>query len=161
MAHQALTRVPLQPPHSVGYAHRFIGGLFQSDRSSETLTPTELRQAATPGEEITITVVRRGTANRIGIDRDLDGFCDRDEIDACRDPADPTSTPDTVDQTGDLNCDCTVNALDIEPFLVALFDPAQYPILFPNCDIENADVNGDGSINAFDIEPFLELLFGP
>ena len=65
----------------------------------------------------------------------------------------------SVDQTGDMNCDCTVNAFDIEPFLVALFDPVQYPILFPNCDIQNADINGDGFIDAFDIEPFLKLLF--
>ena len=58
-------------------------------------------------------------------------------------------------------CDGDVNAFDIEPFLLALFDPATYAIQFPDCDINNADINGDGIINAFDIEPFLELLFGP
>ena len=62
---------------------------------------------------------------------------------------------------GDLNCDGAVNALDIEPFLVALFDPEQYPVEYPNCDINNGDINGDGSIDALDIEPFLVLLFGP
>ena len=42
---------------------------------------------------------------------------------------------------------------------MALFDPAQYAIQYPNCDINNADINGDGSINALDIEAFLGLLF--
>ena len=60
---------------------------------------------------------------------------------------------------GDINCDGEINAFDIEPFLVALFDPDQYPKQFPNCEITLADINSDGAINAFDIEPFLGLLF--
>jgi hypothetical protein len=60
---------------------------------------------------------------------------------------------------GDLNCDGVVNAFDIEPFLLALFDPTGYAAAFPDCDINNADVNGDGSIDEFDIEPLLDLLF--
>ena len=60
---------------------------------------------------------------------------------------------------GDLNCDCSVDAFDIEPFLLALFEPQSYSKRFPDCDINLADINGDGVINAFDIEPFLELLF--
>ena len=60
---------------------------------------------------------------------------------------------------GDVNCDGTVNALDIEPFLVALFDPTGYPLQYPDCDINLADINGDGSVNALDIEGFLNLLF--
>ena len=62
---------------------------------------------------------------------------------------------------GDVNCDGVINALDIEPFLVALFEPNQYPGRYPDCDITLADINGDGSIDALDIEPFLWLLFGP
>ena len=67
---------------------------------------------------------------------------------------------------GDLNCDGVINALDIEPFLVALFDPDEYPVRFPDCDIDLADINQDGridalDIDALDIEPFLRLLFGP
>ena len=61
---------------------------------------------------------------------------------------------------GDLNCDGTVNAFDIEPFLLALFSPQEYSARFPNCNINNADVNSDGNIDAFDIEPFLHVLFG-
>jgi choice-of-anchor B domain-containing protein len=60
---------------------------------------------------------------------------------------------------GDLNCDGQIDAFDIEPFLTALFDPAGYPGLYPDCDINLADINGDGNVDAFDIEPFLNLLF--
>lgn len=62
---------------------------------------------------------------------------------------------------GDLNCDGNVNALDIEGFILALFDPAQYPVQYPNCDINLADINGDGTIDALDIEGFINLIFGP
>jgi hypothetical protein len=60
---------------------------------------------------------------------------------------------------GDLNCDLQVNAFDIEPFLLALFEPIEYPNQYPDCDILLADMNGDGAVNAFDIEPLLDLLF--
>ena len=62
-------------------------------------------------------------------------------------------------EPGDVNCDGSIDGFDIEPFLLALFDPDEYAIQFPDCDINTADINEDGSINAFDIEPFLELLF--
>ena len=61
---------------------------------------------------------------------------------------------------GDPNCDDRIDAFDIEPFLVALFDPDEYESRFPDCDISRADVNIDGEIDEFDIEPFLDLLFG-
>ena len=69
------------------------------------------------------------------------------------------STP--LPGVGDLNCDCRVNAFDIEPFLVALFEPERYSTSYPDCDISLGDVNSDGDVNAFDIEPFINLLFGP
>jgi hypothetical protein len=61
---------------------------------------------------------------------------------------------------GDLNCDGAFDSFDIEPFILALFDPGEYAKRYPDCDINSADINGDGSVDAFDIEPFLELLFG-
>jgi hypothetical protein len=64
-------------------------------------------------------------------------------------------------ELGDLNCDCSLNAFDIEPFLVALIDPAGYAVAYPDCDIRLADVNGSGSIDSFDIEPFIDLLVAP
>ena len=60
---------------------------------------------------------------------------------------------------GDLNCDGAVDALDIEPFIMALFDPESYPDQHPDCYIDRADINGDGYIDALDIEPFIALLF--
>ena len=64
-------------------------------------------------------------------------------------------------QLGDLNCDGAVNAFDIDPFVLALTDPAGYAAAWPNCDIMLADCNGDGAVNAFDIDPFVLLLIGP
>lgn len=58
---------------------------------------------------------------------------------------------------GDLNCDGSVDAFDIEPFVIAMFDPESFAST--NCDLTLADLNGDGRVDAFDIEPFLEALF--
>jgi alpha-tubulin suppressor-like RCC1 family protein len=65
------------------------------------------------------------------------------------------------DARGDLNCDGALDAFDIEPFTLALFDPAGYQSRYPNCDRMRADINADGNVDAFDIEPFIDLLFGP
>jgi hypothetical protein len=62
---------------------------------------------------------------------------------------------------GDLNCDGAIDAFDIEPFILALTDPAGYAAAYPDCDIDLADVNGDGTVDSFDIEPFIALLTGP
>jgi carboxypeptidase B len=63
-------------------------------------------------------------------------------------------------EVGDVNCDGFVNAFDIDPFVVALTDPAAYAAAYPGCDMNNADANGDGVVNAFDIDPFVVLLTG-
>jgi hypothetical protein len=55
----------------------------------------------------------------------------------------------------DMNCDGSIDAFDIEPFLELLFDPSAQP-----CNSCTGDVNGDGAVDAFDIEPFLNCLFG-
>lgn len=57
-------------------------GLFQSDRQAETEAPAALRALAAPGSEQVYTLVPIGSGERIGIDRDADGFYDRDELDA-------------------------------------------------------------------------------
>lgn len=56
---------------------------------------------------------------------------------------------------GDINCSGGVDAFDIEPFILALLDPAQYAIDFPACDLSTADINGVDGVNSFDIEPFI------
>jgi len=76
-----------------GYA--YVGGaVYQSDRDGEAVLASALLGAATPAEPITLTVVPAGSATRIGIDRDEDGFLDRDELDAGSDPANGASVPD-------------------------------------------------------------------
>ena len=60
---------------------------------------------------------------------------------------------------GDLNCDGSVDARDIEGFLLALFEPVEYASQYPDCDADLADLNFDGAVDALDIEPFLDLLF--
>ncbi|TWT42411.1 hypothetical protein RAS1_35430 [Phycisphaerae bacterium RAS1] len=61
---------------------------------------------------------------------------------------------------GDLNCDGAVNVLDINPFILALSDPAAYAAAYPTCEIANGDVNGDGNVDVLDINPFVALLSG-
>lgn len=62
--------------------------------------------------------------------------------------------------SGDMNCDGVVNNFDIDPFVLALTNPAGYAAAFPNCSITLADINGDGSVNNFDIDPMVLLLTG-
>ncbi len=66
---------------------------FQSDRGNERLSRAALVASAGPGAELTFTAVPFGSEVRIGVDRDLDGAYDRDEIDAGKDPANPHSRP--------------------------------------------------------------------
>lgn len=73
---------------------KFGGGTtWLTDRASETLTTAQITGGAALGSEITITVVPKGTETRLGIDRDQDGWLDRDELDVGSDPADPASFP--------------------------------------------------------------------
>jgi len=74
-----------------GWFYNRTNGFFQSDRQSETLTPTALRTLADIGNEFTYTIVPRESGKRIGIDRDADGYFDRDEIEFGSDPANALS----------------------------------------------------------------------
>ncbi|MBK8915798.1 MAG: hypothetical protein IPM64_14610 [Phycisphaerales bacterium] len=64
----------------------------------------------------------------------------------------------TTHPLGDMNCDGLVNSFDIDPFILALLDPAAYAAAFPDCDVQSADCNLDGVINNFDTDSFLEFL---
>lgn len=59
---------------------------------------------------------------------------------------------------GDLNCDCAVNNFDIDAFVLAILDPADYAAAYPACPIINADTNNDDLVNNFDIDPFLQCV---
>jgi YVTN family beta-propeller protein len=67
------------------------GGVFQSDRAAETVAASLLQTLARAGNELTYTVVPKGSEVRIGIDRDLDGALDRDELDRGTRPDDASS----------------------------------------------------------------------
>ncbi len=70
------------------------GGTYRPDKTGEgDVSQLALLSMAGPGTEITFTGVVEGCENRLGIDRDLDGFRDGDELDASSDPGDPASTP--------------------------------------------------------------------
>ncbi len=62
---------------------------------------------------------------------------------------------------GDLNCDGFVSFGDINPFVLALSNPAAYQAQYPHCNIMNADINGDGRVDFADINPFVRLLTNP
>lgn len=62
---------------------------------------------------------------------------------------------------GDLNCDGLVNFLDINPFVLALTNPAAYENAYPACSLCNADIDLDGFVDFRDINPFVRLLTQP
>ncbi|MEW6249733.1 MAG: M1 family aminopeptidase [Planctomycetota bacterium] len=63
-----------------------------------------------------------------------------------------------VTRAGDTNCDGAVTFSDINPFVLALSDPAGYAAAYPGCPVLNADAGGDGRVNFDDINPFVALL---
>src|SRR5439155_3256556 len=68
-------------------------GQWKSDKAAEgPLTMAQLVALGAPGAELTVTGVPRGSGQRMGIDRDRDGYLDGDELDAPSDPGNPAST---------------------------------------------------------------------
>ncbi len=61
---------------------------------------------------------------------------------------------------GDQNCDKAFNNGDIDPFVLAITDPASYGGEYPECVHEYADMNADGFVNNGDIDTFVALLGG-
>ena len=64
-------------------------------------------------------------------------------------------TPPTV---GDVNCDGVVDFFDIDPFVLALTDPAAYEETYPDCDLMRADCDFDGEVDFFDIDAFVMFI---
>ncbi len=74
----------------------FATGSWISDRADEpSLTTEELLALANDDRAMTVTAVYPGTELRLGVDRDLDGRYDRDELDDGTDPGDPNSLAPT------------------------------------------------------------------
>jgi DNA-binding beta-propeller fold protein YncE len=96
----------------VGIARGYlkVGATFTPDRASESaLSDASLRALAnTAGQELTYTCAPPASGVRMALDRDEDGFYDRDELDAGSDPADAGSVPGACGngtQEGSEQCD--------------------------------------------------------
>ncbi|MFT4571242.1 MAG: cysteine-rich repeat protein [Candidatus Binatia bacterium] len=141
--------------------YRRQGGAFVSDRSADaTLSDATLRALAnTAGQELTYTCTPVGSGQRIGIDRDLDTFLDRDELDAGSDPADPISIPGSGPVCGDevvespeecdnglLNSDATPNACRTDCTFPVCSDGVADTGFGEQCDDGNAS-NADACHN--------------
>jgi hypothetical protein len=57
-----------------------------------------------------------------------------------------------------MDCNGWVDFDDINPFVLALSNPAGYHAAYPNCNFLNGDCNGDGVVSFDDINPFVALL---
>jgi hypothetical protein len=72
-------------------------GQWKPDLQSEAaIASAALRMLGGPGSEVTVMGVPKGSGQRMGIDRDRDGYLDGDERLAGSDPGDPSSTPANV-----------------------------------------------------------------
>ena len=77
------------------------GDTWKSDFSNEPVISTaQLLALAGAGHEVTITGVPPGAGQRMGIDRDRDGFLDGDEIIGGGDPSNPAITPNMLSVPG-------------------------------------------------------------
>jgi hypothetical protein len=123
------------------------GGSFQSDRAAETITAASLRASAGAGAELTYTVVPFVARTRVGVDRDIDGFFDRDELDVCSDPADAASTPGTPGGGGDANGDGDIDLADYEELNLCLAGPGVSVSELCACRF---DIDLDGDIDLSD-----------
>jgi len=125
----------------------YSGGSFVSDRDDEpSRSPAALLALASPGGELTYTLVPKGAEFRMGVDRDGDGFRDRDELDAGSDPADATSVPGSC--PADLDGNDEVGSGDLAS-LLATWGLAGA-----------ADLNGDGTVGTPDLAMLLAA-WGP
>ena len=132
--------------------------VLQSDRAKETITVAGLRLSADAGSELTFTLVPFGTQVRIGIDRDEDGYYDRDELDACSDPADAGSIPGLVEPTGDADGNGSVDLNDFRLFVTCLGGPGASPELACRCAF---DWDMDNDVDMSDFHEFQKVFEGP
>lgn len=142
---------------SRGYVYT-SANMMQSDRAAETISVDALRLAAVDGSEVTFTLVPSQSKNRIGIDRDADGFYDRDELDDCSDPANAASTPNNVVITGDFDDDGFITLQDYQSVHTCLSGPQSAVGQACHC---GADFDGDGDLDLSDAIDFINNFTGP
>ncbi len=135
----------------------YDGTVFVSDRLGDTLTATELRMAVVVGAEMTLTVVPAISAIRMALDRDEDGYYNRDELDACRNPADPASVPCAKPVPGDHDCDQHVALSDYASWSPCFTGPAA--AAGPACVCE-LDLVDDDYVDLEDYAHFQKVFTG-
>ncbi|MCZ6698832.1 MAG: PQQ-dependent sugar dehydrogenase [Planctomycetota bacterium] len=103
-----------------------------------------------------------GQIRRITYDCNGNGAADDEDITlGASQDIDGNGIPDECDAAaGDMNCDGAVDMLDVAPFVLALLDPAQYDIEFPDCNIMIADATNDCRLDGADIRPFTVAVIG-
>lgn len=138
-----------------GFAYDASTARYLSDRAGETYTDSQLRALAAPGSELTWTVVPIGTQVRMGIDRDLDGWLDRNEIDVCTDEANPNAFPGGP-FSPDTNADLIVDILDFLDFLDAFGNCEGQPAPCSSSGGVSGDYNNDGFVDILDFLDFLD-----
>lgn len=90
----------------------------------------------------------------------LDGFAPTQAV-ASRSDSDTAVVLDDMSmRPGDLNCDGSLEMMDINAFVLAISDPTTYASTYPDCSALNADVNGDELLNFSDIIPFVDVMSG-
>jgi len=130
-----------------GYLYNPVAVVFDSDRIGDPpLDQTQMDAIAeVDGQYLTYTCAPPGSGTRMGIDRDLDGALDRDELDSGTDPANTgsivTACSDGQDNDGDGLTDaadpaCAAGATDIEN---------------PQCS-DGVDNDGDGNADGADVD---------
>ena len=63
---------------------------------------------------------------------------------------------------GDMNCDGNIDGADVQAFVLAVIDTAQYAAEYSNCNILNGDFTGDDATTNADTADFVScLLTGP
>lgn len=95
-----------------------------------------------------------GAPGRILGDGETDGWLAKPGNDPDSEPV----TPLLLDVPGDMNCDNRFDFDDINPFVLALSDPAGYAQRFTTCNILRGDINEDGKVDFGDINPFIDLI---
>jgi YVTN family beta-propeller protein len=127
--------------------YRYDGaGLWTPDRRAEgQLSTATLEGIAGPSSPITFTVVVRGQQTRLGIDRDEDGWLDRDEASVCTDTDNAAIHPGML-QSLDVNGDLAITVQDIFDFLNGWFAGP-------------ADFNRDGATTINDVFDYLNAWF--
>ena len=110
------------------------------------------------GTGSTIGGAHNGTLDVANIGAADQGTYDAVLSNACGSDTSPGAALAVTFPRGDMNCDCRLDFGDLNPFVLALSDPAGYHQQFPDCDIANGDINGDGLVDFGDINPFVALL---